>query len=66
MVGTCRMGSPQQKQQSVVSARDLRVHGVTRLRVCDASVMPRIVGGQTGAATLMIAEQAAQMILQQD
>lgn len=40
-----------------------QVYGVTGVRVCDASVMPRIPGGQTGAATFMIAERASDIIL---
>ena len=49
---------------SVVDAQ-LRVHGVQALRVVDASVIPVIVGGQTGAPVVMIAERAAAMLLGQ-
>lgn len=60
-VGTCRMGSD---RDAVVDAR-LRVHGVDRLRVADASVMPTITCGNTNAATIMIAERAADLVAAQ-
>lgn len=57
--GTCRMGP----SEDAVVDLELRVHGITNLRVADCSVMPALISGNTNAPTMMIADKAAEIIL---
>lgn len=61
--GTCKMTQHFDKQASVVDSR-CRVWGVKKLRVADASIMPRIVSGNTNAPSLMIGDKCAEIIIE--
>src|SRR5690606_18892027 len=57
---SCRMGP---RGETTVVDHELKVHGLDGLRVADASIYPRVVGGNTNASIVAIAEKAADMIL---
>ncbi|XP_063547858.1 glucose dehydrogenase [FAD, quinone]-like [Cydia strobilella] len=62
-VGTCKMG-PSDDPTAVIDPR-LRVYGVSRLRVIDASIMPQVVRGNTNAASIMIGERGVAFVLEE-
>ncbi|WP_296746841.1 GMC family oxidoreductase N-terminal domain-containing protein [Mesorhizobium sp.] len=59
-VGTCKMGTD---SMAVVDPATLRVRGIDGLRVADASIMPKLIGGNTNAPSMMIGQKASEMIL---
>lgn len=59
-VGTCKMGKD---DMAVVNSRNLKVKGISNVRVIDASVMPTLVGGNTNAPTIAVAEKGAFLVL---
>ena len=75
-VGSCKMGNFRKTKNVATSCSDiddgsvvdpvLRVHGVSNLRVADASIMPQITSGNTNAPSIMIGERCAELILNGD
>jgi choline dehydrogenase-like flavoprotein len=61
-VGSCKMGHD---EMAVVDPR-LRVHGIDGLRVIDASIMPKLISGNTQAPSIMIGEKGAALVLESD
>ncbi len=57
-VGSCKMG----RDELAVVDPDCRVRGIERLRICDSSIMPRVVSSNTNAASIMIGEKASDLI----
>lgn len=60
-VGTCKMG-PSSEDDTVVD-NELRVHGINRLRIADASIFPEIIGGNTNATCIAIGEKLSSLLL---
>lgn len=58
-VSTCRMGT----DDTAVVDPETRVHGLERIRICDSSIMPSLVGSNTNATSIMIGEKASDLIL---